>query len=277
MVSFAAQRPTLSVLAVSGLLLVSACSDAGESTDAGPRQDAAQPEQDAAQPKHEPIATFEEYCAAEADSYCSMLETCCVAADAAFEREVCDRDVLSFSAPPLSWCNQTPRSFDGAAAAECLALRVQLRADCRLPRSDDALAVEAARVCERVAVFTRGSADTSCETTPCFAPPGMVSICNNEFDGDSIPNCTEPIERASLGQSCAGSARPCDYGLACIPNVCAKLLPDGAECNQDWQCSSNECTDSGSGVETRRCEPVREVGWMECEIFNDPRIPHAGP
>ena len=123
---------------------------------------------------------------------------------------------------------------------------------CDFRRTDDPIVIEAARVCDRVAVFTR-DLDATCEEAPCFAPPGMVSNCSVPTDTPGPYYCSPPSARAPM----------------------AALLYDGAPCIQDHECSSNECTDGAPGVSERICEPVRTIGWMECELFNDPRIPHG--
>lgn len=218
-------------------------------------------------------ATFDEYCAAEAELNCSMLERCCAVADVPFQREVCDRDVFVYAPAPLAWCGigQEPVSFDAASAARCLDLRTELHRDCRFLRSDDPIAVEAERVCERVGMFERDP-DATCDEAPCFAPPGMVSGCDVAFDAPGPFYCLPPRPRRSLGEACAGGAVPCDFGLYCGPGqTCARPLPDGADCVQDYECASQECTDVGTPF-PRVCEPFRSIGWDECATFTDPRV-----
>jgi hypothetical protein len=226
------------------------------------------------------VSTFEEFCAADADAYCSMLERCCPAAGVPYEREVCDRRVFHVASAPRAWCGvkESPASFNAATATRCLSLRRQLIAECRFLRADDPLVIEAAQVCEQVAIFT--PTETTCDASPCFAPPGMTSRCNVIVDSSAPRMCTPPVPRASLQQPCAGFALECVAGLYCANDSrCAALLPDGSPCSQDYECGSNDCTDwPAPGVELseRVCEPFRAIGWDECGHFNDPRISRPG-
>jgi len=224
----------------------------------------------------EDVSTFEEYCAIDAESYCSMLERCCVAAGVPYQRQVCDREVFNSASAPRAWCglSQPPENFDAAAAARCLSLRRQVIVGCRFLRSDDPLVIEAAEVCDEVAHFVLTPPGTRCDVSPCFAPPGMTSACNVVLDSSEPPLCTAPVPHASLGQSCAGVAPRCAAGLQCADGRCARPLPDGSPCRQDDECSSNDCTDLEPDVELEKrvCEPFRAIGWDECALFTEPSV-----
>ena len=225
-------------------------------------------------PALEPVASYAEYCAAEARLQCSMLDTCCVAADVPFQRDVCEREVFHYASAPLAWCGLglQPTTFDGDAAARCLSLRARLYPDCRFLRADDPVAVEAAHVCEAVATFTR-EPNATCDQAPCFAPPGMTSDCAVATDISGPFLCTPPTPRRPIGADCGGGSPSCDFGLYCNDyHKCVRPLPDGADCVQHYQCSSGKCTDRRASPFPTVCEPYRAVGWDECALFTDPRV-----